>query len=325
MTLKQLLYFVRTVELGNMTRAAQTLHVAQPALSQQIAHLEANVGVQLLVRGPRGIRPTAEGAILYSQAQTVLRQVASIRSILARDEGPISGGVSVAMASSTARILALPLIRTIGRQHPGIELEIVDVPSAELTLMVQQGRVDISLSPDQERDTTLLVRSLLTEELLILTHPDVPLPRNKLSITDLADVPFILPRPPNKLRMRIDHAFMTARLSYRLLAQASTSAILMPAVVDGLAATILPYSAAYRDIQAGLVRAHPLTPPLSRTISICTSQFVTARRAVTAVIATMESLAAALIASGHWQHCRLTHPEAQASNRSRTATSSPAA
>lgn len=309
MTLKQLLYFVRTVESGNMTRAAQRLHVAQPALSQQIAHLESDMGVQLLVRGPRGITPTAEGAMLYSQAQTVLRQVASIRSLLARDERPVTGVVSVAMASSTARILALPLIRTLSEQYPGIELEIVDVPSAELTLMVQQGRVDISLAPDQEKVSGLSVVPLVTEELLILAPPGVSLPADNLSITDLVNIPLILPRPPNKLRMRIDHAFMSAQLQYRLLAQASTSAILMPAVVEGLAATILPYSAAYRDIQAGLVRPYQLTPPLARTISVCTHRLVTARQAVTTVIDMIRLLAGTLISSGRWQHCRLARTD----------------
>lgn len=305
MTLRQLLYFVRTVELGNMTRAARTLHVAQPALSQQIALLEADMRVQLLVRGPRGISPTAEGAILYSQAQTVLRQVASIRSLLGRDGRPISGVVSVAMASSTARMLALPLIRAINERYPAIELEIVDVPSAELTLMVQQGRVDISLSPDQEKVAGLEVAPLVTEELLILAHPSVRLPDGGLSVLDLVDVPLILPRPPNRLRMRIDHAFMNAHLQYRLLAQASTSAILIPAVAEGLAATILPYAAAYKHIQTGEVRAYQLSPPLARTISICTHGLTTARLAVTAVADMIGELTQTLIAKGRWLHCQL--------------------
>lgn len=312
MTLKQLLYFVRTVESGNMTRAARALHVAQPALSQQIANLEADMGVPLLVRGPRGINPTAEGTILYSQAQTVLRQVAAIRSVLARDEGPVAGVVSVAMASSTARMLALPLIRAVGEQHPGIELEIVDLPSADLTLMVQQGRVDISLSPDQEKVLGLSVAPLVTEELLILAHPAVPLPANDLAVTDLVDVPLILPRSPNKLRMRIEHAFMTAQLSYRLLAQASTSAILVPAVVEGLAATILPYSAASREIRAQRVRACRLAPPLSRTISVCTNPFVATRRAVTTVVDMIGTLTRTLVTNGHWQYCRLAGADATA-------------
>src|SRR3546814_3393147 len=144
MNLRQFSYFVRVVELRNMTRAAENLHVAQPALSQQMALLENEVGVRLLVRGPRGVEPTAEGQLLYHLAQTILRQVDSIYSILWRKADLVSGAVSVAMASSTAHMLALPLIRAVRQRYPAIELEIVDIPSSDLTLTLQQGRTDIS-------------------------------------------------------------------------------------------------------------------------------------------------------------------------------------
>lgn len=303
--LRQFSYFVRIVELRNMTHAAESLHVAQPALSQQIALLENDLGVQLLVRGPRGVEPTAEGELLYRQAQTILRQVDSIYTMLSRQADQIAGSVSVAMASSTAHMLALPLIREVRRRYPAIELEIVDIPSADLTLMLQQGRVDISLSPDQEDVSSLSTRPLVVEELLVLAHPAAQLPEGRLSITDLTRLPLILPRPPNKLRMRIDYAFMNARLQYRLLAQASTSAILIPAIREEIAATILPYSAAYKDIHAGSIKAYRLTPPLFREISLCVSRSAPERPAVTAVTQVIRTLTETLIAEATWQHCQL--------------------
>lgn len=285
-----------------MTRAAESMHVAQPALSQQISLLEEDVGVPLLIRRPRGVEPTAEGLLLYRHAQTILRQVDSIHSILNRKADQILGAVSVSMASSTARMLALPLIRAVREHYPAIELEIVDIPSANLTLMVQQGRVDISLPPDQEDLSSLSITPLVLEELLVLAHPSVKLPRGKLSITDLAEVPLILPRPPNKLRMRIDYAFMNARLNYRLLAQASTAAILVPAVREGMAVTILPYSAAYQDIHDGTIVPYRLTPPLSREISLCTSHGASEKPAVRAVIDLIRSLTETMIKDGTWKY-----------------------
>ncbi|MFA7438533.1 LysR substrate-binding domain-containing protein [Castellaniella sp.] len=305
MNLRQLSYFIRVVELRNMTRAAETLHVAQPALSQQIAALEEETGVRLLIRGPRGVEPTNEGLLLYRQAQTILRQVESIHGILNRKVETVSGTVSVAMASSTGRMLALPLIRAVRQRYPAIELEIVDIPSADLTLMVEQGRVDLSLSPDQENASGLSVTPLVVEELLVLAHPSVTLPLEDLHITHLADIPLILPRPPNKLRMRIDYAFMNAHLRYHLLAQASTAAILVPAVRDGLAVTILPYSAAYQEILAGTIVAYALTPRLSREISLCNSSTALERSAVRAVKGLIQSVARTLVQNGTWRHCVL--------------------
>jgi len=228
MNLRQLSYFVRVIEAGNITRAAEGLYVAQPALSQQIALLEDELGVQLLVRGAKGVQATPEGLLLYRHAQTILRQVDSTRSILARTADRITGSVSIALASSTARILALPLMRAVKQQYPAIVLEIVDIPSADLTLMVQQGRVDFSLSPDQETLTGISSTPLIVEELLLLVHPSMRLPKGKVSIKTLAQLPIVLPSPPNKLRTRVDHAFMQARLPCNLFAQAPRCAKAWP-------------------------------------------------------------------------------------------------
>ncbi|NYT59210.1 LysR family transcriptional regulator [Alcaligenaceae bacterium] len=306
MNLKQFSYFVSVVELRNMTRAAKTLYVAQPALSQQISLLEKDVGVQLLVRGPRGVEPTDEGLLLYRHARIILRQVQSLHGILNRKVDTISGTVSVAMASSTARMLALPLIRAVNERYPAIELEIVDIPSADLTLMVEQGRVDLSLSPDQEKVSGLSVTPLIVEDLLVLAHPSFNLPDKALQITDLVDIPLILPRPPNKLRMRVDHAFMNAGERYRLVAQVSTAAILMPAVSEGMGVTILTYSAGYREILAGTIVHYHLAPQLRREISLCKSSTAPERSAVSAVTALLKSLTQSLVRDGTWQHCTLS-------------------
>jgi DNA-binding transcriptional LysR family regulator len=78
MELRQLRYFVRIVDLGSLSKAAADLFVAQPALSKQIAALEAELKATLLVRSPRGVTPTEAGQAFYRQAQSVLRQLGRI-------------------------------------------------------------------------------------------------------------------------------------------------------------------------------------------------------------------------------------------------------
>src|SRR5271155_5822066 len=73
MQLRHLRYFVRIVEAGSFSRAAATIHVAQPALSHQIAELEEELGVTLLHRSARGVRPTAAGETLYREAAAILQ------------------------------------------------------------------------------------------------------------------------------------------------------------------------------------------------------------------------------------------------------------
>src|SRR5690606_7657151 len=170
MNLKQLQYFVRVFEMQNMTRAAESLHVAQPALSQQIALLEEDLGVRLLIRGAKGVHATSEGVLLYRHAQTILRQVDSTKSLLAKRDDQISGTVSVGLASSTARMLALPLMQLVKQELPSIILEIVDIFSADLTKLVLQGRVDFSLSPDQQPLKGISRTTQLIEDLIHFTR-----------------------------------------------------------------------------------------------------------------------------------------------------------
>ncbi len=304
MNLRQLKYFVRVVEVRNLTRAAEALHVAQPALSQQMALLEEKLGASLLIRGPKGVSPTEEGLLLYRHAQTILRQVDSTRSLLSRASDQITGSVSVGLASSTARILSLPLMQRVKAELPAIVLEIVDVPSADLTKFVLQGRIDFSLSPDQRPLNGLMHEALLHEELLLLTPPSWQLPHGKQNTADIAKMPLILPSLPNTLRARVDHAFLTAGYTINLYAEASTSAILIPAVRMGAAATILPYSAAHVEISEGTIAAHSTEIPLSRELVLCASNSLPLTPAVERVMEFCKDEILRLIREGAWKTCR---------------------
>lgn len=308
MNLRQLKYFVRVVEMQNMTRAAESLHVAQPALSQQMSLLEENLGVALLVRGAKGVQPTAEGLLLYRHAQTILRQVDSTRSLLSRTADQVTGTVSIGLASSTARMLALPLMRRAKAELPSVVLEIVDVPSADLTKLVLQGRIDFSLSPDQQPMQGLQRTPLLRESLFLLAHASVALPRRTLDIADFAALPLVLPSLPNTLRARLDHAFLTAGLTCNLFAEASTSAILIPAVRSAMAATILPCSAAQPEIAEGSIVAHALDDALSRELVLCASESLPQSMAVSQVIAMCKDEIKRLINDQAWQGCTLLEP-----------------
>lgn len=82
MTFKQLRYFLGVVDAGSFTRAAESIHVAQPAIGMQIAHLEDELGIALLVRHSRGVRPTKAGAFLAEQAVAILAEVERVRQAI---------------------------------------------------------------------------------------------------------------------------------------------------------------------------------------------------------------------------------------------------
>ena len=302
---RQMKYFSKVFEMENMTKAAAALHIAQPALTQQIQLLEESLGVILFTRSTRGAKPTSEGTRLYKHVQTILRQIDNTKAVLGRMEHQVSGTVAIAMPSSTAKMLALPLIKEVKKLYPSIILEIVDMPSAILTKQVLQGRVDFSLTPDQEQIQGMIRKPFLLEDLLLLIHPEIAIKKARPEIEDIQSLPLILPSLPNKLRSRIDHEFLLKRIPYDLMGEASTSAILVPAVKAGIAATILPYSAAHEEIQNKEIQMKRFNFPFVREIYLCYNSSALLHEAIECVMTVCMQVAKDLIDKKIWKYTKL--------------------
>src|ERR1700750_3034933 len=110
MQYRHLYYFVKIVEAGSFSQAARTIHVAQPALSQQIAELEASLGISLLQKSARGVRPTAAGQRFYEEASSILRRYEDLSGLVRSGMGEVAGLVSLGMPASLSTTLVGPFI-----------------------------------------------------------------------------------------------------------------------------------------------------------------------------------------------------------------------
>jgi LysR family transcriptional regulator, nitrogen assimilation regulatory protein len=271
MDLRQLRYFIKIVDYGNMTRAAEALNIAQPALSQQIANLESDLGIRLFNRSVHGVKPTRSGELLYRYARDILRQVANATEALQRESNRPGGRVSVAMPSSTARIVSNALLLEMRSRYPGITLELVENTSAELPAQVMHGRVDLAVVTVDMPIPGLLLQPIIREDLFVLMHPETRWTRRTMTLRELAKLPIILPSPPNNIRARIDLGFSKADLQYEVIAEASTTPLLISMVKSGLGVTVLPLSAISQE-PSGSIRTSRITKPsLSRELSVCSS------------------------------------------------------
>ena len=150
MDLRQLRYFAQIVESGSLSKASRLLYVAQPALSQQLAKLEGEVGKALLVRSPTGVAPTEHGLALYHHARFVLRQMDQAMSIARQGSGAVQGMVSVGLPATTVGALGLPLVRRVRERYPSIMLNVVEGMSGHLAQMMRVGKLDLA-DPLQQR------------------------------------------------------------------------------------------------------------------------------------------------------------------------------
>jgi LysR family nitrogen assimilation transcriptional regulator len=273
MNLRRLKYFVKIVDIGSLTQAAQVLFIAQPALSQQLATLEAEVGQQLLVRTQRGVTPTEAGKALYRHAQIILRQCDQAMSDMAAAGQGLSGQVSVGVAPGTAAAtLALPLLRRVRARHPGILLYLNENYGTTLSELIMNGRMDLAVLYGDKAIHGLKFLPLVKEELYLVGPATEPQPGESIRLADLGEVQLLMPRPYNIVRKLVNEAFMRAGMTPRVVAEVESAITLTAAIADGLGSTILPASIARSFVASGMAwQSRIVEPVIEAPLALCQS------------------------------------------------------
>lgn len=197
--LRHLVYFREVARRLHFRKAAESLAIAQPALSRQVAQLEAALGVRLLNRSSRRVELTAAGAALVERIEPVLSTLARVPADMrAVAEGRV-GRLRVAFTGLAMATVLPDILRGFHRQFPGIRLELNESPTALQLAALQAGEIDCGFfhpdGPSPGIETTLLLR----ERNGVLLPSDHPLRgRKSLHLKDLAGTPFVLfPRANN--------------------------------------------------------------------------------------------------------------------------------
>lgn len=274
MNLRRLKYFVKIVDVGSLTQAADLLHIAQPALSQQLATLEGEVGQQLLLRTKRGVTPTEAGRVLYRHAQSILRQCdQAVVDMHAASRG-LSGSVSIGLAPGTlAATLALPLLRILRQRHPGIVPYLNENYGTTLSELIMTGRMDLAvLYGGRTAVHGLLFVPLLREPLYLVGPGSLPPPAETVPLAALVDYELYLPRGYNYVRKLVDEACSTAGIAARVVAEIESAKTLTAVIAEGLGATIAPASLARElVVECDAWQSRVVEPAIEAPLALCQS------------------------------------------------------
>ena len=304
MELRQLRYFVRVVELGSMNRAALDLDLVQSALSQQISRLESELSTRLLQRSSKGVVPTEAGLAFFREAQLTLRHAE--QAVRAAQQSRLSGSVSVGLASTTAVVLGVPLMRAMRERYPDVRLHLVESMSGHLTSMLNARQLDLAVLFDTGVARRWSVLPLLEEKLYLMQSQPIPT-GNTCSMAQLQGVPLILPTGAHGLRSTLDAAFGRAGFQPQLVAEVDSLTMLMDAVCSGLASTVQPWAALGR-VQNAVPRLHwaEITDTqLRRSNALCSLSDDELSPAALATRVVLADCARALVRSGAWEGTRL--------------------
>jgi len=193
MELRHLRYFVAVAEELNFTRAAQRLNTAQPSLSQQIKHLEVDVGIPLLDRSKRHVALTEGGKVFLADAKEILARLDRAVERAARAQQGRSTELVIGVVPA-AEIKILPkLIPLVERRLPRVRLVFHNLPSAEQKRLLATGSLDFGILRGPLEDPRLEVEDILWEKLVVGLPARHPLASKKnVSIRQLNNVPFIM-------------------------------------------------------------------------------------------------------------------------------------
>lgn len=207
MEVRELRALVTIAEEQHFTRAAQRLHLAQPALSQQLRRLETRLGVRLVARTPHRVRLTDAGERLVVRARRVLAELDDAAAEIDALKGLQSGRVTIGVGRASG---AFPLARKLAafrRQAPGVEVVLREDLSAPITTSLLAGELDLALVTPIEplEHPGLTVRTVSREHLVAVLPARHPLARRKqLRLADLRDEPYIAFPPEAVIRRRLD-------------------------------------------------------------------------------------------------------------------------
>lgn len=318
MDLRQLRYFAQIVESGSLSKASRCLFVAQPALSQQIARLEEEVGKPLLQRSSRGVTPTENGLALYHHARFMLRQLDQALSIARQESGEVRGMVSVGLPATTVLAIGLPLTKCIRAKYPGILLNVVEGMSGHIAHMMRLGQLDLSILFNNDVSSKLDQTPLLEEELFVLLPAKsalVPRSRQSITIAEVAALPLILPTSTHGLRRRVEAEFERRSLAPHVVAEIDSLSLVMNCVYEGIGVTIKPMSALHiegkrsKDWRALSISDARITR--RNYIYSITPDLLSP--AASAVAKELQDTARMLVTSGQWQGVTLIGDESAAS------------
>ena len=297
---------MKIVDVGSLTRAADILHIAQPALSQQISALEAQFDQQLLIRSKLGVTPTEAGRALYRHAQLILRQLEQAQADVAQSGKVLAGRVSIGLAPfSTPSALALPLLQTVRERFPNIVLHINENFGGVISEMIMTGQMDVAFIYDAGPIRGVRFEPMLSEELFLVAPAETPLPSDspsEIPLRALAELNLLLPTRIHTIRKTVDNTLLRAGIQPRVIGEIESVGTLASAIAAGVGASILPWSAASRiEGTRGLVLRRIVQPTIDVRVSLCTSDQLPLSEPAIAIQDMLAELARSFAAS-HQKH-----------------------
>jgi LysR family nitrogen assimilation transcriptional regulator len=260
--LRQLRYFAKVVEARNITRAAEQLHIAQPALGLKIRQLEEMLGVPLLHRHSRGVDPTPAGGLLYTRACTIFGLLEQTRLDVAKFGQPMSAHLTLGLTPSVMLLIGTEAIVAARQQLANMSLRLREDPSFALVDAVENKEIDVALAYSVSERPGIHLTPVMYEELLLVTRADQAPAEEIVTLEQALGREIAHGGKRDAGRSTVEFAASARGIPFNINYEMQSIAGIREMVLRGMAATILPYGSVAREVANGELAIRRIADPL---------------------------------------------------------------
>lgn len=244
METRHLRAFLKIADTGSISRAAESLGLSQPSLSQQLLRLEDEVGVQLFRRTARGVIVTEAGRVFQEHARQILRAESQALEDVRQLRSGASGQAILAVPPSIAAQVGVPLVSLLAAESPEVTVRLVESFTGNIRGWLERGMVDLGVLHEHGPLRNLSVRRLASEELVLAGPPGSLAATSDIPPARLGDYPLIAPGAQHGLRQVIEHEAARLGGTPRIVQEIDALGQIVALVGAGQGYAVLPRAAA---------------------------------------------------------------------------------
>ena len=266
-SLDRLRTLVAIADLGSFADAARALHLAPPTVSLHVSDLESRVGAPLLTRRRGHVRPTAIGETLLERARRLLAEADQALDDVQRQVQGLAGRVRLGASTGAIAHLLPQALEALGRDHPGVDVQVAVLTSQETLLRLADGTLDVGLVALPQPPLDGLVLRPWRRDPVMAFLPAAWKTPARVTPAWLADRPLILNDASTRLSRLTGEWFAAAGLNPRARIQLNYNDAIKSLVAAGYGATLLPHEATAPQPDPRVVM-RPVRPALWRPLGI---------------------------------------------------------
>lgn len=293
--------FLKIAETGSISRAAESLGIAQPSLSQQLLRLEDEVGIRLFDRTVRGVTLTEAGKVFLERTHQILHMTGQAIADAQQLREDAQGQVVFAMPPSIARLIGASLVEALSLQAPHVRVRIVEAFHGTIRGWLEAEKIDLGILHDLGPLRHLSSRHLASDELVVIA-PRGRFEAAQVPFCDLAKMPLITPGPQHGLRQVIEREAARRGCSLSVVQEIDSLDTAVELVARGKGFAVMPDCAVMDGAWNGAVDIARFSGSgLWRTLNLVRNPSHVLTHASVQVESQTRAVMAQLVTEGTWQ------------------------